>query len=138
MILLVDGSNVLGAARGSDEARRHLVRQAAGYARSRRCRAILFFDGAPQEAFATSLGGVRVRFSGERDADDLIVAEARNAREPVVVITRDGELRSRVQSRIVRVESPQKLQAWEPEGEAGGADGGDWESWFSDPSNRSF
>lgn len=137
MILLVDGSNVLGQARLSDAARRDLVRQVAIYSRGLRARAVLVFDGSPGEHFIRSLGHVQVRFSGSSSGDDIIASAASSAREPVVVISRDAGLRHRVRRRGVTCEGPEELLAATPPEESA-RDDSDWESWFSDPSNREF
>lgn len=138
MILIVDGSNVLGSTRLSDAARRDLVRKVAIHARGRRSKALLVFDGNPSEDFSRGLGHVQVRFSGAGSGDDLIASAASAAREPVVVITRDAELRNRVQRRGVTCEGPQRLLAAVAGREEETGEGSDWEEWFSDPSNRQF
>src|SRR4029078_11245586 len=71
---IVDGSNVLGAARAATDAKRELVRHLGRFARAKKTRVVCIFDGDAPEHFGTHLGGVSVVFSGPRSADDLIVA----------------------------------------------------------------
>lgn len=134
MIYVFDGSNILGAERADEEARRALVSRAAQFTRSRRAKGILVFDGVAPAAFARSLGHLQVRFSGARSGDDLIVQTVRSARGPWTVVTRDRELQARVASRSVKLMDPDGLRVDE---EGGGGDTQvDWEEWLSDPANR--
>lgn len=136
MIILIDGSNVLGGRRLDEEARRALVGRAASYARFRRARCVLFFDGTAKGNFATRLGPLTVQFTGARSADDLIVQRALAAGEPIVVVTRDSGIVSRVRGRRVTIESPSALLSFVPDQEPADANEGDWDDWFSDPANR--
>lgn len=136
---LIDGSNVLGAMRvdrHSDESKRALLRLVAGYARARRTRATIVFDGPPSTNFATHLGAVTVVFSGGRSADDVIAERSEQGRGWNVV-TSDRGLAARVERRQVKVVAPvqfvrdaEQAASSEPDG------GGDWESYFSDEKNR--
>lgn len=140
MLLLVDGSNVLGRL-GKDlrsvEEKRKLAQALAQLARKDRLRVICFFDGPPpQENFATRIGSVEVRFTGTASADDRIVALALETKEALRVMTADRGLEGRVRGRRVEVVSPSIL--WNVEGERGASDATDWESYFSDPNNRNI
>jgi predicted RNA-binding protein with PIN domain len=136
---LIDGSNVLGvmrADRHSDQAKRALLRMVASFARAKRTRATLVFDGPLPASFATHLGAVSVVFGESRSADDVIVERAATGRGWSVV-TSDRGLAARVQRRTVQVVEPvrfvrelEEAGSGEPEGE------GDWESYFSDDKNR--
>jgi predicted RNA-binding protein with PIN domain len=134
---IVDGSNVLGAARAATDAKRELVRALGRFARAKRTRVVCVFDGVAPEHFGTHLGGVTVVFSDARSADDLIVARVANGRGWNVV-TSDRALGARVAGRNVAVVEPRRLVA-EIESlpaaeERGSAD--DWIGYFSDPKNR--
>jgi len=137
MPYLVDGSNVLAAARTSTEAKRELVRGLARLARAKRTRVVCIFDGDEPEHFGKELGGVTVVFSGARAADELIAARVSDGWK---VVTADRALAGRVGGRRVEVVEPRRLLAEidalpAPE-ERGVAD--DWISYFSDPKNRNI
>ena len=137
---LIDGSNVLGvmrADRHSDAAKRALVQQLASFARAKRTRVTCVFDGPEPASFARHLGAVSVVFSAPRNADDVIVERTATGRGWSVV-TSDNGLAVRVQRRQVAV-VPVAAFIREMEAQASSeTDGeGDWEAWFSDPSNRS-
>src|SRR5439155_9269651 len=70
MPYVIDGSNVLGAARLATDAKRALVRELGRFARAKRTRVVCIFDGVEPEHFGKQLGGVSVVFSGARSADD--------------------------------------------------------------------
>jgi len=141
LIYLVDGSNVLGRA-GADregvEDKRALLRAAAAFARRRKARLTLFFDGRQPESFASSLGAVRAVFSNGRPADDLIVdcAQKDGSREPVRVVTSDSALAARVQGRRVEVIRCGEFLSALREEAGDGVPPEDWEHYFSDPKNR--
>ena len=136
---LVDGSNVLGAMRvdrHSDVAKRHLLKLLAAFAREKRTKVTCFFDGPAPASFGRGAGNVSVVFSAPRTADDLIVERARGGRGWSVV-TSDAALAGRVRGRHVEVVAPQRLIAELDRLGAESEDGeADWESWFSDPKNR--
>lgn len=139
MPYLIDGSNLLGAMRvdrHSDEAKRALVGRLASFARGRRTRVSLIFDGPQPPSFARHLGSVTVSFSGARSADELIVERAAGGRGWIVV-TSDRGLAARVQRRGVEIVAPapfvRQLEELASTDEAAGED---WESYFSDPKNR--
>lgn len=136
---LVDGSNVLGAARldrYSDDAKRELVRLLAAFARSRKTRVSCIFDGDEPPSFAKHLGSVTVAFSGRRPADDVIIERAAHGRGWTVV-TSDVQLAQRVSRREVNVLASSAFLRQLEQAEAGeGTHSSDWEHYFSDPSNR--
>ena len=133
---LVDGNNVLGADRFSDDARRALVTRVASFARAKRTRVTLVFDGPEPSNFAKHLGAVSVVFSGTRTADDVIIERAASGRGWSVV-TSDRALASRVARREVTIVAPssflreiESAAAVEPDTQ------GDWEAFFGDENNR--
>lgn len=139
MIYLLDGSNILGGGSHRDQsATRELVKAAASLARRQRKKVILFFDGAPSENLASMIGTLAVRFSGPRSADDMIVEAASKTKDPVTVVTADGELGRRVARRNVSVVHPREFHLLVGEQSDSGNEkaGDDWERYFSDPKNR--
>jgi hypothetical protein len=137
MPYVIDGSNVLGAARAAIEAKRTLVRDLGRLARAKRTRVVCIFDGNEPEHFGKHLGSVSVVFSGARIADDLIVAGVATG-NGWKVVTGDRALAGRVGGRRVEVVEPRRLLAeietLPPSEERGVAD--DWIGYFSDPKNR--
>jgi predicted RNA-binding protein with PIN domain len=137
MPYVVDGSNVLGAARLATDAKRGLVRDLGRLAREKRTRVVCVFDGNEPEHFGKHLGGVSVIFSGARSADELIVARVATG-NGWKVVTSDRELAARVGGRRVEVLDSRRLlaeiEALPPSEERGAAD--DWIGYFSDPKNR--
>ena len=136
---LVDGSNLLGAMRvdrHADDGKRFLAGRLAAFARQKRTKVTLFFDGPEPPSFARSVGGVTVVFSGHRQADDLIIERARQGRGWSVV-SNDRQLASKVAGRHVTIVPTAKfvieLEALQGD-EPGAAE--DWETWFADPKNR--
>ena len=140
MIYLLDGSNILGGGSHRDQsaARRELVTAAASLARRQGKKVILFFDGVPSENLASVIGTLAVRFSGSRSADDMIVEAASKTKDPVTVVTADGELARRVARRNVSVVNPREFHLLVGEQTEAGNEkaGDDWERYFSDPKNR--
>jgi predicted RNA-binding protein with PIN domain len=139
MPFLIDGSNVLGAMgadRHADGPKRDLVRVLSRFARARKTRVTLVFDGSEPASFAKSLGPVSVAFGEGRSADDLIAERAAQGRGWSVV-TSDRGLAARVQRRQVEIVSPQAflrdLESIPPDETSGTAD---WDAYFSDPKNR--
>ena len=137
---LIDGSNVLGAMRvdrNAVEAKRQLARRVASFSRAKRTKVTLFFDGPEPANFARNLGGATIVFTAKRTADDVIIEQARGARDAHVV-TSDRELAARVGGRRIEVVDAQQfvreLEAAERAPEAASSD--DWMSYFSDPKNR--
>lgn len=137
---LIDGSNVLGAMRADRDAvesKRELARLVASFARAKRTKVTLFFDGPEPANFARHLGGATVVFAGKRSADDLIVEQTRAARDAHVV-TSDRELGARVGGRRIEVVDAQQFarELETAEREPGATAAEDWMSYFSDPKNR--
>jgi predicted RNA-binding protein with PIN domain len=141
MSWLIDGSNVLGRLRlprESDAAKRELVTLLSRFARARRVKVACYFDGPEPPSFAKHLGSVSVVFSGQRSADDLIIARVSSGTSWNVV-TSDQALASRVSGRKVTIVNPstfaQELERLPSEGE-GQPSADDWAAWFKDPKNR--
>jgi predicted RNA-binding protein with PIN domain len=149
MPFLVDGNNLIGriAGRppGSDEERREVQRTIAARLRSGRSSVVLFFDGEPSAGRREGwLGGLTVRYSGNRSADDAIIeaVERAKARRDCHVVTDDRALAERARSRGARalstadfwgrMESP----AGEAPRDARAVDVDEWESFFADDRNR--
>jgi predicted RNA-binding protein with PIN domain len=101
MPYLVDGNNVMaqrvGWHRDKGKARRGLMDELARFARGRRVRVSVVFDGAPEQHFGdgASYKGVRV-FYAERgsNADERIKQMVEQARErrTLIVVTSDRQL----------------------------------------------
>src|SRR5207248_10155555 len=105
MAWLIDGSNVLGVMRldrNAVESKRELARLVASFARAKRTKVTLFFDGPEPPSFARHLGEATVVFTSKRKADDVIVEQAGAVRDAHVV-TSDRELGSRVGGRRIDV-----------------------------------
>jgi predicted RNA-binding protein with PIN domain len=139
-VWLIDGSNVLGTMRAdlhAVESKRELARVVASFSRARRTKVTLFFDGPEPANFARHLGGTTIVFTAKRKADEVIVEQARAARDAHVV-TSDRELAARVIGRRVEVvdalQFVRELEA--AEAEPGAKPAEDWMSYFSDPKNR--
>ncbi len=136
MSWLIDGSNLLGASREDDAAKRALVQELARFARARKTRVTCYFDGPEPASFGKHLGGVTIVFSGSRTADSLIAERVAGGREWKVV-TSDRAVAQRVGGRRVQVWSAAQFRReleTLPAGE--GALAEDWTAYFSDPKNR--
>lgn len=140
---VVDGSNLLGALgleRESDGAKHQLVRMLAAFGRAKRCRIDCVFDGLRPDGFATSFGGLSVKFSHPRSGDDLVERLVAGDSAPCVVVTSDRALGAKLRSRRVKVESCAEfrsgLERAVQSGEQETPQAGDWEAYFSDPKNR--
>jgi predicted RNA-binding protein with PIN domain len=101
MAYLVDGNNVMaqrvGWHRDKPGARRGLLAELARFARAKRARVTVVFDGAPDEFFpdGASYQGVRVHYAARgSNADERIKALAEEARErrTLRVVTSDRAL----------------------------------------------
>jgi predicted RNA-binding protein with PIN domain len=105
MSYLIDGNNVMGQRvgwhRDKPAARRRLMDELAAFARVKRVKVAVVFDGAPEEFFkdGSSYRGVRV-FYAERgsNADERIklLVEASRERRTLIVVTSDRALASYV------------------------------------------
>jgi predicted RNA-binding protein with PIN domain len=114
MSYLIDGNNVMGQRvgwhRDRVRARRELLEELARFARAKRARMSVVFDGAPDESFAdgSSYRGVGVFYSARgSNADERIKAmvEGERERRTLVVVTSDralAEYVSRCGARVVR------------------------------------
>ena len=141
MAWIIDGSNVLGAMRldrSSVDAKRELARLAAAFARAKRTRVTLYFDGLEPPAFARHLGNTTIVFSGARTADDLIAQRVEEIATNCNVVTSDRELTSRVKRRRVDVVAAARFisELRVIESERADANSDDWLAYFSDPKNR--
>jgi hypothetical protein len=105
VLFLVDGYNVTM----SDDATRRLLPEQQVLALARRLgargrgllgpgRIVVVFDKG-RNLSDPEVPGIDVRFSGEKTADDVIVALAEAEAGPVTIVTSDRELRSRVRER---------------------------------------
>ena len=147
MPFLVDGNNLIGraaAAAGSEADRRELQRRIAARVRNGGAKAVLFFDGEPAAGKRDGwLGGLTVRFSGARSADDAIVEAVGRARTPrdCHVVTDDRALADRVRALGARTISTGDFLARcdgppDRASPAPSVDVGDWEAFFADDGNR--
>jgi predicted RNA-binding protein with PIN domain len=144
MRVLVDGSNLLGVLRLDREsavAKRELLRSLAVWARRRKAKVVCFFDGYRPAAFAGAHGAVTARFTHPRPADDAIVEEVEKlAKEAFTIVTSDAGLAARCRGRRVEILDARAFAQTLAQAEPGedGAEGGDWEAYFSDPKNRNI
>ncbi len=114
---MIDGSNLGGATGGRRGARDAVavVQRLQPWARGRRERLVVVFDGAPDPAVAKRYGALEVAWSGAgRSADDEIVrrleASARGSTAADwVVVTNDRELARRCREAGARVEGAAEL-----------------------------
>jgi predicted RNA-binding protein with PIN domain len=137
---LIDGSNLLGAMRVdriAEESKRGLVRLLAAFARAKKTRVTLVFDGPEPPSFGRVLGGLTVVFSAGRPADDVIVERAAQGRGWSVV-TNDRQLTDRVARSQVEIvaATPFIRQMEEAAASAEERPEEDWGAYFSDPKNR--
>jgi predicted RNA-binding protein with PIN domain len=149
MPFLVDGNNLIGrlARRppGTEEERRRVQRAIADRLRVGRSSVVLFFDGEPSAGRREEwLGGLTVRYSGNRSADDAIVeaVERAKARGDCHVVTDDRALAERARARGARALSTSdfwgrmETAPGAATRDAGPVDVDDWESFFADDRNR--
>ena len=148
MPFYVDGNNlagrVLGRPPASDEERRTIRDRIAARVRKGRSAVVLFFDGEPETGKRDAwLGGLTVRHSGERSADDAIVDAVARAKAPrdCHVVTDDRALGQRVRALGARTLSTVDFWArleetpGEPSGPAD-VDLDEWTAYFADDGNR--
>lgn len=137
MRFLVDGSNVLGrfgVDRESTGEKRRLARLLARFAAGKHTVTIYFDGERPVDLGA--IGGVTVRFTGNRAADERIVEDSKSTQGALTLVTSDQQLIARCRRRQLETMSPMELRRFldaEPlqEGEKD-----DWEEYFSDGKNR--
>ncbi|MEW6126609.1 MAG: NYN domain-containing protein [Acidobacteriota bacterium] len=108
MAIIVDGNNVMGQTvgwhRDKPAARRNLLQQLAEYARIKKARITVVFDGSPDRELPDGAGfrGVKVLFA-ERgsDADTRIqkLVESAKDKRGLTVVTSDNQLIFRVRAR---------------------------------------
>lgn len=108
MAYIIDGNNVMGQTPGwhrdKPGARRRLLDQLAGFARKKRARVTVVFDGAPEKLLpdSSAFRGVKVLYA-ERgsDADARIerLVESSPDRRGLTVVTSDRRLAFAVRSR---------------------------------------
>jgi len=138
--ILIDGSNVLGRMRldrESAESKRALVAAVASFCRKERSKAWCFFDGERPASFGTSLGILQVLFSGQRDADSMIVEKSLQLNGQVCCVTSDGGLAARIRSRRCEVKPAEWLiGSLTVERAESKVSEDDWESYFSEDKNR--
>jgi predicted RNA-binding protein with PIN domain len=105
MPYLIDGNNVIGQIPGwhRDKAgsRRDLIRRLADFAKSKRARIIVVFDGAPDAAFpdSSSFNGVKIFYADRgSDADSRIekLVETSKDKRGLTVVTSDRLLGRKV------------------------------------------
>jgi predicted RNA-binding protein with PIN domain len=108
MAYVVDGNNVMGQTPGwhrdKPKARRALVEKLAAFARAKKARVTVVFDGEPDAGFpnGSAFRGVKILYA-ERgsDADSRIerLVESTPDRRGVTVVTSDRRLASTVRAR---------------------------------------
>ena len=107
MAYIVDGNNVMGQTPGwhrdKAQARRRLLEQVAEFARVRKMRITVVFDGAPDSEFpeGSAHKGVKVLYADrESDADSRIerLVETSRDRRGLTVVTSDRRLALAVRS----------------------------------------
>ena len=112
MAFIIDGNNVMGQTPGWHRdratARRRLVEQVAEYARLKRARLTVVFDGAPDPLLPDSSAhrGVRVLYSergSNADARIIRLVEASPDARGITVVTSDNALAFTVRARGARV-----------------------------------
>lgn len=101
MAYIVDGNNVMGQTvgwhRDKVKARRHLLEQLATFARVKKCRVTVVFDGSPDRDFPDGSGfrGIKIFFAEKgSDADTRIIrlVESSRDRRGLVVVSSDRSL----------------------------------------------
>jgi predicted RNA-binding protein with PIN domain len=139
MSWIIDGSNLLGQARGEVGQKRKLVQALAQFARAKRTKVVCLFDGVEPEHFGAQLGGVSVIFSGARQADELIAKRVAGG-SGWKVVTSDRALAAKTRRREVEiVEVSAFLRELEslPQDETK-TTAEDWATYFADPKNRNL
>ena len=112
MPYIVDGNNVMGQTPGwhrdKAEARRKLVEQLAEYARLKKARLTVVFDGAPDPLLPDSSArrGVKVLYAergSDADARIIRLVESSPDARGITVVTSDNSLAFTVRARGARV-----------------------------------
>ena len=98
----------VGWHRDKSAARKQLLVELAQFVYLKKARVTVIFDGMPENNIAdgASYRGVKVHYAGPHaDADSRIIAMVEQAtnRQPIVVVTSDGQLTRRVRACGVRV-----------------------------------
>jgi len=108
MPYIVDGNNVMGQTPGwhrdKDRARFELLKQLAAFARLRRVRVTVAFDGAPDRTFpeGSAFKGIQILYARRgSNADDRIVELVESSKDArgITVVTSDRQLGLRVRQR---------------------------------------
>jgi hypothetical protein len=145
---LVDGSNLGGRLGGAAGARdraavlRLLLQwtRGGGTARAPRRRVLVVFDGPEDAALATAYGPLRVRFSGARPADAVILDELGNSAADWWVVSADRALIAACRARGAQAVDPDEILGTQARAPApavdetsrhdGRVDVAEWEAWF--------
>lgn len=112
MAWILDGNNILGVATSAPRSqgdRERLLHRLLRYKLPRPCTVV--FDGPPPGPAVASdfqMGSVRVTYSGNRSADDVILARARPGD---VVVTADRDLAVRCRARRAKAAAPREFLA---------------------------
>lgn len=108
MPYIVDGNNVMGQTPGwhrdKDKSRFELLKQLAAFARLRRVRVTVAFDGPPDRKFpeGSAFKGIQILYARRgSSADDRIVELVESSKDPrgITVVTSDRQLGLRVRQR---------------------------------------
>ena len=112
MAWILDGNNILGVASSaprSEGDRERLLHRLLRYKLPKPC--TIVFDGPPPGPAVSSdfqMGGVRVAYSGNRSADEVILSRARPGD---VVVTADRDLAIRCRSLRAKAAAPKEFLA---------------------------
>jgi len=141
MGMVVDGSNLggaLGGRRGARDAPA-VVARLRDWARGRR-RAVVVFDGPADPRLADRYGGVELRWSGARSADEEILRLIAGRPRQWTVVTADRALAAHcrdlgarhvtVEEFLASLERPGAGRDRGAGGEEPAVDVADWEAWF--------
>lgn len=142
MPYILDGNNLIGNASPTEEERGALVAELAARLRRTRATAMLVFDGSRRAQ--TILGSLTVRDGFAASADDDIVRQVEESRDPrgVTVVTSDRALSTRVRNAGAKTLPPEKFwsrfgKSPHPAGEREDpVDVEEWMSYFEDEQNR--
>lgn len=129
MAIIVDGNNVMGQTPGwhrdKSAARRNLVRRLADFARKRKARVTVVFDGEPDRLMpdSSAFRGIKILYSDKgSDADTRIRRLVENSPDPrgLTVVTSDRQLASLVRWRGAKVVRSGEFRRQMEEAEASG------------------